>query len=95
MRVASRRKSRVAPPDAEGLHVLADEAARLGAFVDEEREGRAARERLEAHRAGAGEQVEHARARDRIVVAVRENVEDRLAQAVRGRADRVRLRSAE
>ena len=95
MRVASRRKRRVAPPTPKRLHVFADQAARLGAVVDEEREGRAARQRLEAHGARAGEQVEDARARDRVVVGVREDVEDRLAQAVGGRADGVRPRSGE
>ena len=44
---------------AEGLDVAADEAARLGVLLDEQAEGGAARQRLQAERAGAGEQVEH------------------------------------
>src|SRR6202011_2204421 len=46
----------------------------------------------EAERAGAGEEVEHARASDRVVVTVSQDVEERFAQAVAGRPDRLRLR---
>ena len=53
-----------------------------GASSTKVRLGRAARERLEAERARAGEQVEHARAVD----AVAQDREQRLAHAVGGRA---------
>src|SRR5262249_5376241 len=75
--------------------VLAQQCARLGAVVDEQRKGRAARERLEPERAGAGEEIEHARAGDRIVIGVDEDVEQRLAQPVGGRPDGLRLRRGE
>src|SRR5262245_33894726 len=74
------------------LHIVAQQRPRLGAIVDEQREFRAARYRLDAERAGAGEEIEHPRALDRVVVGVRENVEDGLAQAICGRADFVRGR---
>src|SRR5262245_29193047 len=77
---------------AQRRHVLAQQGARLGAVVDEQRKGGAARERLEPERAGAGEEIEHARAGDRIAVGVDEDVEQRLAQPVGGRPDRLRLR---
>jgi hypothetical protein len=54
---------------------------RGGRGVDEGRLGRAARERLEAERTGAGEQVEHVRAVERA-----EDREQRLAHPVGGRA---------
>ena len=88
----------VAPEDAgdaaeaERRDVLAQQRARLRAVVDEQREGRAARERLEPERAGAGEEIEHARAGDRIAVGVDEDVEQGLAQPVGGRPDRPRVR---
>ncbi len=91
-RVASRRNSRVDPSRAERLDVLADQGARLRALVDEEGVGRPPRQRLEAERSGAGEEIEDARPHRRIVVGMGQDVEDRLAQPVRGRADRVRLR---
>ena len=56
---------------AQRRDVLAHQRARLGAVVDEQRECGAARERLDPERAGAGEQVEHARAGDRIAIGVR------------------------
>src|SRR4029079_212989 len=74
-----------APGQAESLDVAADRSARRHRFLDEERVGSAAREGLEAEGAGAGEKVEHARALDRVAMSVREDVEDRLAQAVGGR----------
>src|SRR4029079_12035442 len=77
-----------APGQAESLDVAADRSARRHRFLDEERVGGAAREGLEAEGAGAGEKVEHARALDRVAVGVREDVEDRLAQAI-GRRPRV------
>ena len=80
---------------AERLHVLADEAAALDACLDEHRRRRAARDRLDAERAGAGEEVEHARALARQVVAVDEDVEERLAQPVARRTDVVRARCGE
>ena len=74
-----------APGEAQRLDIGADGAARRHRLLDEERKGRAARQRLEAERAGAGEEVEHAGALQHIAMAVGENVEDRLAQAVGGR----------
>ena len=77
------------------LDVGADKRARLGAVVDEQRERCAARAGLEAERAGAGEEIEHARAGDGIAIGVDEDVEQRLAQPVGGRPDRLRLRRRE
>ena len=74
------------------LDIVAQQRAGLGAVVDEQRERRAARNRLDAERAGAGEQVEHARALDRIVIGMDQDVEQRLAQPVRGRPDVARGR---
>src|SRR4029077_7462257 len=64
------------------------QASRLGPLIDEKAKARASRERFEPNRAGAREEVEHARAGDRIAMAMRENIEDRLAQAVGCRPDR-------
>ena len=44
-------------------------AAAFDADLDEERMRRAARDRLDAERAGAGEKIEHARVRLRQVIA--------------------------
>ena len=46
--------------EAEGFDVAADEAARLDALLHEQREAGAARQRLDAERAGAGEKIEDA-----------------------------------
>ena len=92
-RVAAEDAGDAAEP--ERLDILAHQRARLGAVVDEQREGRAARERLEPERAGAGEQVEHARAGDRIAIGVDQDVEQRLAQPVGGRPDGLRFRRGE
>ena len=46
---------------AQRLDIVAQQRAGFGAVVDEQRERRPARYRLDAERAGAGEQVEHAR----------------------------------
>ena len=82
---------RVAPPDLgdagqpERLHIAADGGARGGIVLDEQAIARAARQRFEPERAGAGEQVEHARAFEvdgrRPVL---QHVEQRLAHPVRG-----------
>src|ERR1700732_2504107 len=69
--------------EAKHLDIVAHQGARLRAIVDEERELRAARDPLDAKRAGTGKQVEHARIRNRIVVTVDQDIEQRLAQAVR------------
>ncbi len=76
---------------AQRIDVAAQQRARLRAVIDEQHEGRAARQRLKPERAGAGEQVEHAGALDRIAVGVRQDVEQRLAQPVGGRPDRLRF----
>src|SRR5262249_50657728 len=79
----------------ERLDVGAEKRARLRRVVDKQSETRAARDSLEPERAGAGEEIEHARARDRIAIGMRQDVEQRLAQAVGGRPDRRRLRCGE
>ena len=77
--VASRRSSLVDPACAEGLDVVADEAARLRASFDEHHARRAARQRLEAERAGAGEQVEDAQAIEVRAEPAGQDVEHRFA----------------
>ena len=74
---------------AQAVDVLADQGAGLGALVDEQHAFGAARQRLEAQRAGAREQVEHAGALDLGVVAVGEQVEQAFAHPV-GRGPQVR-----
>src|SRR5712671_1317952 len=78
--------------EAERLDVLSDQRARFSPIIDKEGKGRATRHRLQAERSGAGEQVEHTGAGDRVVKAVRQDVEERLAQAVAGRPYVLRLR---
>src|SRR6266576_1360029 len=75
---------------AQRLDIVAQQRSRFGAVIDEERERRPSRDRLDAERAGAGEQVEHAGTLNRIVVGMNEDIEQRLAQAVRGGADLAR-----
>src|SRR5262249_21820497 len=77
------------------LDIVAQQRARLCAIVDKQRKGSSPRDRLDAERAGAGEEIEHAGALDSVVVGVDEDVEERLAQAVRGRTDRLRRRCGE
>ena len=82
-----------------GTGALGIEAVSRGAafalLVDEQRERGAARERFDAECTGAGEQVEHARAADRIAVGMHEDVEQRFAQPVRGRPDGFGFRRSE
>ena len=59
------------------------------------RKPRRARRASMPERAGAGEKIEHARAGDRIAVGVDQNIEQRLAQPVGGRPDRLRFRRGE
>ena len=87
--VASRRKILLRPVRPKALDIAADQAAAFGRFLDEDAEGGAARQRFETERAGAGEQVEHARAVQLVGEAMRQHVEDRLAGAVGRRADGV------
>src|SRR3954470_6857498 len=77
---------------AQRLDILPQQRARFRAIIDELDKRRATRERLETKRSGAGEQIEHACAGDRITVGVRKDVEQRLAQAIRGWANGLRLR---
>ena len=91
---------RIAPPDIGHAHGAGqfDVAAKQGAggcaVIDECRLRRTARQRLQPQCAGAREQVEYTRPRDRVAVAaVDQQVEDRLAHAVRGGAQ-MRLRVA-
>ena len=92
-RVAAKDAAAAAKP--ERGDVFANERARGRAIVDEQHERRAVRGRLDPERAGTGEQIEHARAGDRIAIGVQENVEQRFAQAIGGRADCVRFRAGE
>jgi hypothetical protein len=84
-RVERSELRRIAPEDfrdaaqPERLDVGADERARLRSLVDQQRKGRPPRDRLQPERARAGEQVEHARARDRIAIGVDQDVEQGLA----------------
>src|SRR5262249_25321435 len=78
---------------AERLDRAAHQAAGFGTLVDEEAEARGARQGLEPHRGGAGQEVKHACALYGIAIGVLEDVEDRLAQPVRGRTDFRRARS--
>src|SRR5262249_40854563 len=80
---------------AERLDVGGKRLARLPILFDEGREARAAGERLEAEGAGPRENVEDARLledRRRSEAAVSEDVEERLARSVRGRAHGVAWR---
>ena len=77
------------------LDIVAQQRACLGAVVDKQRERGAARDGLDAERAGTGKEIEHARALDRIAVGMNEDVEHGLAQAVRGRPDFARGRRGE
>ena len=78
------------PAQAQRLDIVAQQRTRFGAIVDEQRKAGAARHGLDAERPGAGEQVEHARAFDRVVVGVDQDVEHGFAQAVRRRTDLLR-----
>src|SRR5207249_7594193 len=74
----------------ESLDIAADHRAGIRLLFDEQAVPGAARQRFEAKRAGAGEEIEHAdavegEARD----AVRENIKDRLTHAVGGGAGAV------
>ena len=66
------------------LDIVAQQRPGFGPVIDEQREPGPARDRLDAERAGAGEQIEHPRICDRVVIGVDQNIEQRLAQAVRG-----------
>ena len=92
-RVAAEDARRTAKP--ERGDVFAQQRTRLGGVVDEQRKRRAARKRFNPERAGAGEKIEHARAMDRIVVGVREDIKQCFAQPVSSRPDRLRLRCGE
>jgi len=59
----------------ERLDIVAQQRARLDTFVNEQRIGRAARDRLDAERAGAGKKIEDARAGDGVAVRMGEDVE--------------------
>src|SRR5580700_3409305 len=98
-RATGRRRTElccVGAPDAghtaerQRFDIGAQKRARLGAVVDEQREPRPARKRLDRERPRAREQVNDARALDLAGESMLENVEDRLAQALRGRADGAR-----
>ena len=71
----------VAAADPDGVQVALDRGHRARVALDEDGARGAARERLDAERAGARVEVEHARAVD-----VPEDREERLADAVGGRA---------
>src|SRR6185437_10420000 len=95
---ASRRHrpkiGRVAPPDLgdsselQRFDIGADQAAALRAIVHKQREPRAMRQRLDAERAGTGEQIAYARAfqcEAHAEIIVLKDIEDRLAHLVRCR----------
>src|SRR5690606_22202269 len=71
----------------EGLDIGANEAAAFRRFLDEDAVGSAARQRLEAERPGAREQVEDAHALEMLRIAMGDDVEHRLAGAIGRRAD--------
>src|SRR5436190_7446510 len=73
--------------EAELVEIAVDGAERLSVGLDEDGARGASRERLEAHRAGAGEEVEDGRAVDGT-----DQVEGRLAGTVRGRTRVMSLR---
>ena len=73
--------------EAELVEIAVDGAQRLSVGLDEDGARGASRERLEAHRAGAGEEVEDGRAADGT-----DQVEGRLAGTVRGRTRVMSLR---
>src|SRR5690606_18900716 len=74
---------------AEILDVITDQAATLGAGLNESDMCGTARQRLKSERAGAGKQVEHALALEHRSQPRGEDVEDVLAHAIRRGADRV------
>src|SRR5262249_42468229 len=74
-------------PQAERLDIRANERARFRAVIDEQRKRRAARYRLETERPGAGEEIEHARTDERVVIGMHQDIEQRLAQTVGGGPD--------
>src|SRR5690606_5103454 len=74
---------------AEILDVITDQAATLGAGLNESDMCGTARQRLKSERAGAGKQVEHALALEHRSQPRGENVEDVLAHPIRRGADRV------
>jgi hypothetical protein len=57
------------------------------AIVDEQRETCAARHRFDPECTGSGEQVEHARAVNRVIVGVDQDIEHGLTQPIRSRAN--------
>ena len=75
-----------------GAQLPLDEIRRL---LDEQHGPCAPRQRLKAERPGAGEQVEHARVFYRIIEAMRQDVEYRLAQPVARRPDRLAFGAGE
>jgi hypothetical protein len=76
------------PPDASP-----QQRARFRAVIDKQHERRAARDGFNAERAGAGEEVEHARALKAARIAVHQDIEQRFAQPVRRWPDSLRRRS--
>lgn len=77
---------------AKRFDIGAKQGARLGAVIDKQNERRTARQGFETERAGAGKKIEHTRVRDRIAIAMRQDVEQGLAQPIRAGADRARFR---
>src|SRR3954454_15118639 len=67
----------------ERLDIIAQQRPCLGAIVDEQRERRATRDRLNAKRAGPREKVEHASACKWIVIGMEQDVKQRFAQTIR------------
>ena len=74
----------------QALDVLAQQATAFGGIVNEQRMHRTARQGFDAKRTGSGEEIKHARAFDRIVMRMHQNVEHAFAQPVRCGAHRLR-----
>src|SRR6516165_1196118 len=92
-RIASENARQAAEP--KGGDVLANERARFGTVLDKQCEGRAARQCFDAKRASPREQVEHARAGDRVAIGMYQNIKQRLAKPVGSRSNGRRLRTGQ
>src|SRR4249920_1051208 len=78
---------------AKRLNVVAKQRARLHALVHKQSVSRATGYGFDAERAGAGKEVEHARASYRVGIGMGEDIEQRLTQPVGGGPHRVRFRA--
>ena len=83
---ASARQIRVTPPKRK-LDIGAQQGPRLAAVVDQQGRLSAARQRLDRQSARAGEEIDDACALDRVLETASEDIEDRFAQPLGGRAN--------